>query len=71
MGPIDVGLSSDGCIPRCDVGEPRGEEVTWPEESVQKKKIRNKKIRTQHENQRMQRQFLETRSSRVLPLWDL
>lgn len=34
---MDVGLSRDGCIPRWDVGEPRGEEVTWPDESGQKK----------------------------------
>lgn len=33
-GPKDVGLSSDGCIPRWDVGELRGEDVTCPEESV-------------------------------------
>lgn len=33
-GPMEVGLSRDGCIPRCDVGEPRGEEVTCPDESV-------------------------------------
>lgn len=32
-GPIAVGLSSDGCIPRWEVGEPRGEEATWPDES--------------------------------------
>lgn len=32
-GPMDVGLRRDGCIPRCDVGEPRGDEVTWPDES--------------------------------------
>lgn len=31
---MDVGLSRDGCIPRWDVGEPSGEEVTWPDESV-------------------------------------
>lgn len=30
---MDVGLSRDGCIPRWDVGEPRGEEDTWSEES--------------------------------------
>lgn len=37
-GPMAVGLSRDGCIPRWDVGELRGEEVMWPEESVQEKK---------------------------------
>ena len=26
-GPMEPGLSSDGCIPRWDVGEPRGDEV--------------------------------------------
>lgn len=31
-GPMEVGLSSEGCIPRWDVGEPRGE-FTWPIES--------------------------------------
>ena len=43
---MDVGLSRDGCIPRWDVGEPRGEEVTWPDESVwinrKKREIRMK-----------------------------
>lgn len=37
-GPMDVGLSRDGCIPRWEVGDPKGEEVTWPDESVQEKK---------------------------------
>lgn len=31
-GPMDVGLSRDGCIPRWDVGEARGEEVKWSED---------------------------------------
>lgn len=35
---MEVGLSRDGCIPRWDVGEPRGEEVTWPDESGWKNK---------------------------------
>ena len=26
-GPMEPGLSSDGCIPRWDVGEARGDEV--------------------------------------------
>jgi len=26
-GPMEVGLSSDGCIPRLDVGEPSGDEL--------------------------------------------
>lgn len=30
---MDVGLSRDGCIPRWDVGELRGDEVIWPDES--------------------------------------
>lgn len=37
-GPMDVGLRRDGCIPRWDVGEPRGEEVIWPEESVDRRR---------------------------------
>lgn len=37
-GPMEVGLSSDGCIPRWDVGEPSGEEFTWPIESAWKHK---------------------------------
>lgn len=41
-GPIDVGLSSDGCIPRWDVGDPKGEDVTWPEESVPENKKRGR-----------------------------
>lgn len=32
--PMEVGLSSDGCIPRLDVGDPRGEDGTCPEPSV-------------------------------------
>lgn len=34
---MDVGLSRDGCIPRWDVGEPRGEDVKCPDESGRKK----------------------------------
>lgn len=30
--PMD-GLNRDGCIPLWDVGEPRGDEVIWPDES--------------------------------------
>lgn len=37
-GPMEVGLRREGCIPRWDVGEPRGEEFTWPIESVWKHK---------------------------------
>lgn len=37
-GPMEVGLSKEGCIPRWEVGEPKGEEVTCPEESGWKKK---------------------------------
>lgn len=37
-GPMDVGLSRDGCIPRWDVGEPSGEEVTCPEESEDRRR---------------------------------
>lgn len=37
-GPMEVGLRREGCIPRWDVGEPRGEELTWPIESVWKHK---------------------------------
>lgn len=33
-GPMAGGLSSDGCMPWWDVGEPRGDGVSWPEESV-------------------------------------
>ena len=39
---MDVGLSRDGCIPRWDVGEPRGEEVIWPDESGWKKTNKKK-----------------------------
>lgn len=35
-GPMEVGLSKGGCIPRWDVGEPRGDEVICPDESVGK-----------------------------------
>lgn len=34
-GPIDAGLSKEGCIPLWDVGEPRGDEVSCPDESVE------------------------------------
>lgn len=37
--PKVVGLSIDGCIPRCDVGELRGEDVIGPE-SVGERGIR-------------------------------
>lgn len=40
-GPNEVGLSSDGCIPRWDVGELRGEDVTCPVQSVGRKVERN------------------------------
>lgn len=33
-GPNEFGLSSDGCIPRWDVGELRGEDIICPEESM-------------------------------------
>lgn len=36
-GPMEVGLSRDGCIPRCEVGEPRGEEGMWPDKSAKTK----------------------------------
>lgn len=40
---MDVGLSRDGCIPRWEVGEPRGEEVTWPDESVQRERKKRRR----------------------------
>lgn len=41
---MDVGLSRDGCIPRWDVGDPNGEEVTWPDESVEREKEKRRKM---------------------------
>lgn len=37
-GPMEPGLSRDGCIPLWDVGEPKGEEVTWPDESEDRRR---------------------------------
>lgn len=44
-GPMEVGLSRGGCIPRCEVGEPRGEEGTWPDESAREEENMERNIR--------------------------